>query len=86
MWKIMKSIGIKKKIVRIVEKMYDKTTCAAVVDRLLTERFSVSVGVRCCVVLSVLSTLPNFVQSLPFLDVVMDEIKCLHIVLHLMGI
>ena len=46
LWKMMKSIGIKKKILHIVEKMYGKTTCAAVVDGLLTERFSVSVAVR----------------------------------------
>ena len=46
LWKMMKSIGIKKKIVHIVEKMYGKTTCAAVVDGLLIERFSVSVAVR----------------------------------------
>ena len=46
LWKMMRSIGINKKIVRIVEKMYDKTICAVVVDDLLTEWISVSVGVR----------------------------------------
>ena len=46
LWKMMRSIGINTKIVRIVEKMYDKTICAVVVDDLLTEWISVSVGVR----------------------------------------
>ena len=33
-------------IVNIIEKMYEKTTCAVVADGLLTEWFSVSVGVK----------------------------------------
>ena len=53
---MMISIGINKEIVSIVEKMYDKTTCAVVVDGPLTEWFSVSVGVRQGCLLS-----PNFV-------------------------
>ena len=40
--KMVRSIGINKKIVSIVEKVYGKTNCA-VVDGLLTEWFSVSV-------------------------------------------
>ena len=42
----MRSIDINKKIVSLVEKMYEKTTCTVVVDWVLTEWFSVSVGVR----------------------------------------
>ena len=37
LWKMMISIGINKEIASIVEKMYDKTTCAVVVDGPLTE-------------------------------------------------
>ena len=60
LWKMMISIGINKEIASIVEKMYDKTTCAVVVDGPLTEWFSVSVGVWQGCLLS-----PNFVESLP---------------------
>ena len=66
----MRSIGICNKIVSIIEKMYEKTTCAVIVDGLLTEWFSVSVGVRQGCLLS--PTLFNL-----FLDFVMDELKCL---------
>ena len=79
LWKIMRSIGMKKKIVYIVEKMHAKTACDVVVDGLLTERFSVSVSFREGCLLS--PTLFNL-----FLDAVMDETKCLQIVLHLMRI
>ena len=51
----MRSIGINKKKKKIVKKMYYKTTSAVVVDGLLTEWFSVSVGVRLGCLLS-----PNF--------------------------
>ena len=57
-------------IVSIAEKMHDRTTCAVVVDGLLNKWFSVSVGVRQGCLLS--PTLFNL-----FLDLVMDEIKCL---------
>ena len=70
LWKMMRSIGVCNKIVNIIEKMYEKTTCAIVVDELLTEWFSVSVGVRQGCLLS--PTLFNL-----FLDFVMDELKCL---------
>ena len=53
----------------IVKKMYDKTTCAVVVDGLLMEWFSVSAGVRLGCLLS--PTLLNL-----FRDFVMDETKC----------
>ena len=54
--KMMRSIGKNKKIVSFVEKIYDKTTCAVAVNGLLTEWFSVSVGVRQGCLFS-----PNFV-------------------------
>ena len=70
LWKMMRSIGVNKKIVSIVEKMYDKTICAAVTDGLLTEWFSVCVGVRQgCLISPILFNL--------FLDLGMDKIKCL---------
>ena len=58
------------KIINIIEKMYEKTTCAVVVDGLLTEWFSVSVGVRQGRLNS-----PNLFNL--FLDFVVDELKCL---------
>ena len=68
--RMMRSIGICNKIVSIIEKMYEKTTCAVIVDGLLTEWFSVNVCVRQGCLLS--PTLFNL-----FLDFVMDELKCL---------
>ena len=68
--KVMRSIDINKKIVNLVEKMYGKTTCTVVVDWVLTEWFSVSVGVR----QGCLHSLTLFNH---FLDFVMDEIKYL---------
>ena len=50
--------------------MSEKTTCAVVADKFLTDWFSVSVGVRQGCLLS--PTLFNL-----FLDFVMDELKCL---------
>ena len=70
LWRMMISIGICNKIVSIIEKMYEKTTCAVVADGLLTEWFSVSVGVRQGCLLA--PTLFNL-----FLDFVMDKLKCL---------
>ena len=70
MRKILRSIVINKKVISVVEKIYDKSICAAVVDGLLLAWFSVSVGVRQGCLLS--PTLFNL-----FLDFVMDEIKCL---------
>ena len=66
----MRSVGIIKNIVSIVEKIYDKTVFAVFDDGLLNESFPVSFGVRQgCILYSTLFNL--------FLDFVMDEIKCL---------
>ena len=70
LWRMMRSIGFCNKIVSIIEKMYEKTTCTVAVDGLLTEWFSLGVGVRQGCLLS--PTLFNL-----FLDFVMDELKCL---------
>jgi len=40
-WKMMKSIGIHTKIVRIIEKLYQDTECAVVIDGKLTKWFHV---------------------------------------------
>ena len=58
------------KLVNIIEKISEKTTCAVVVDRLLTDWSSVSVGVRQGCLLS--PTVFNLI-----LDFVMDELKYL---------
>ena len=50
--------------------MYKKSTCAIVVDGILTECFSVSVGVRQGCLFS-----PTLFDL--FLDLVMDKLKCL---------
>ena len=70
LWKMMRAIGVNSRIVNIIEKMYDKTNCAVVIDGHITEWFHVSVGVRQGCLLS--PTLFNL-----FLDFVMEEIKCL---------
>ena len=66
----MRSIGICNKIVNIIEKMYEKTTCAVAVDGRLTQYFPESVGAKQGCLLS--PTLSNL-----FLDFVMDELKYL---------
>ena len=58
------------KLVNIIEKISEKTTCAVVADRLLTDWSSVSVGVRQGCLLS--PTVFNLI-----LDFVMDELKYL---------
>ena len=70
LWKMMRSIGICNKTANIIEKMFEKTSCGVVVYRLLTEWFSVSVGVRQGCLIS--PTLFNL-----FLDFVIGELKCL---------
>ena len=67
--KMMRSISICYKIVNIIENMYEKVTCAVVVDGLLIEQFCVSVRVRQGCLLS-----PIF--SVIFLDFAIDELKC----------
>ena len=68
--KMMRSIGICNKIVNIIEKMYEKTTCTVAVDGRLTQCFPESVGARQGCLLS--PTLSNL-----FLDFVIDELKYL---------
>ena len=70
MWKMMKSIRIDPKIVRIIESIYDETECAIVIDGQLTEWFRVGIGVRQGCLLS--PTLFNI-----FLEFVMEEVKSL---------
>ena len=70
LWKMMRAIGVSSRIVNILEKMYDKTNCAVVIEGHITDWFHVSVGVRQGCLLS--PTLFNL-----FLDFVMEEIKCL---------
>ena len=68
--KMMRAIGVSSRFVNILEKMYDKTNCAVVIEGHITGWFHVSVGVRQGCLLS--PTLFNL-----FLDFVMEEIKCL---------
>ena len=70
LWKMLKAIGVNKKIVNIIERMYDKTICSVVVEGYSTEWFEVMIGVRQGCLLS--PTLFNV-----FLDFVMKEINCL---------
>ena len=76
LWKMMKSIGIDPKIVRIIEKLYQDTECAVVIDGNLTKWFHVLVGVRQGCLLS--PTLFNI-----FLDFVMAELKSIQTSLQL---
>ena len=64
---MMHAIGVNHKIVKIIENMYDKSTCALNIDGKLTEWFEVLVGVRQGCLLS--PTLFNL-----FLDFVMEEL------------
>ena len=70
MWKMLRSIGVPKKLVNVIEKMYEYTQCAVVINGQLTEWFQVMVGVRQGCLLS--PTLFNL-----FLDFLMKEIRCL---------
>ena len=69
----------KQKYVSIVEKKYDQTTGAVVVDGLLIEWFSVSVGVRQGCLVS-----PTFFND--FLDFVWMKRNVYKIVLHIIRI
>ena len=46
LWKMLVHIGINKKIIKILEKLYENSKCAVTIDRKLTEWFSALVGVR----------------------------------------
>ena len=78
LWKMLRAIGIDEKIVNIVEKLYDETECAVVINGHITNWFIVSVGVRQGCLLS--PTLFNV-----FLKFVMDEVKSLQNTLLLDG-
>ena len=67
LWKMMYSIGINSKIIKIIESMYNKSSCTIIVDGKLTEWFKVAIGVRQGCLLS--PTLFNL-----FLDFVMEEL------------
>ena len=71
LWKMLRAVGVNKKIVNIVENMYNKTVCAVAVDGYTTEWFEVMIGVRQGCLLS--PTLFNV-----FLDFVMEEVRCLN--------
>lgn len=68
LWKMLRSIGIDEKIVKIIENLYEDTQCAVVIEGNLTEWFTVEVGVRQGCLLS--PTLFNI-----FLDFVMEDLK-----------
>ena len=46
LWKMLAHIGINKKIIKILETLYENSKCAVTIDGKLTEWFSVLVGVR----------------------------------------
>lgn len=65
---MMNRIGVNKKVIEIIENMYNKSQCAVNVDGKLTDWFEVVVGVRQGCLLS--PTLFNL-----FLEFVMDELR-----------
>ena len=70
LWKMLAHIGIDRKIINILERLYENSKCAVTIDGKLTEWFSVLVGVRQGCLLS--PTLFNI-----FLEFVIREIKSL---------
>ena len=68
LWKMLAHIGIDKKIIKILERLYENSKCAVTIDGKLTEWFSVLVGVRQGCLLS--PTLFNI-----FLEFVMNEVE-----------
>ena len=68
LWKMLAHIGINKKIIKILETLYENSKCAVTIDGKLTEWFSVLVGVRQGCLLS--PTLFNI-----FLEFVINEIE-----------
>ena len=70
LWKMLRAIGVNSSIVNMIENMYNKTTCAVIVNGYMTDWFEVMIGVRQGCLLS--PTLFNV-----FLDFVMEELTCL---------
>ena len=68
LWKMLAHIGINKKIIKILETLYENSKCAVTIDGKLNEWFSVLVGVRQGCLLS--PTLFNI-----FLEFVINEIE-----------
>ena len=68
LWKMLAHIGINKKVIKILETLYENSKCAVTIDGKLTEWFSVLVGVRQGCLLS--PTLFNI-----FLEFVINEIE-----------
>ena len=70
LWKMLRSIGVENRLVNIIEKLYDETECAVVINGHITEWFKVTVGVRQgCLLSPILFNI--------FLEFVMDELKSL---------
>ena len=46
LWKMLRALEVNNNIVNIIENMYNKTTCAVVVNGYSTEWFEVMIGVR----------------------------------------
>ena len=70
LWKMMLAIGVPSIIVNTIQKMYENTNCAVLVNGRLTDWFKVTIGVRQGCLLS--PTLFNL-----FLDFLMKELRCL---------
>ena len=70
LWKMLKAVGIKLKIINILKYMYDNTQCSVAIDGKLSQWFEVLIGVRQGCILS--PTLFNI-----FLEFVMDELTSL---------
>lgn len=68
LWKFMNSVGVSKRIIDIIKKMYHNTQCAVMIGGTMTEWFGVEVGVRQGCILS--PTLFNL-----FLEFVMKELN-----------
>ena len=68
LWKMLAHIGIDKKIIKILERLYENSKCAVTIDGKLTEWFSVLVGVRQGCLLS-----PTLV--IIFLEFVINEVE-----------
>ena len=69
LWKMLAHIGINKKIIKILETLYENSKCAVTIDGKLTEWSSVLVGVR----QGWMSPLTNFFNI--FLEFVINKIE-----------